>query len=80
MGAIMETRDALRVFGIAGLASILVDLDHPITILLIRPLDPAFEDCRFLHPSFFIVAGLLTGYFIAYCGRFYAKHLLERQK
>ncbi len=80
MGIVVETRHALRIFGICGLASVLVDIDHPITMLLIRPSHPEFENWRFLHPYIFLVAGVLASCLVTYLGGLYILCVLNRVK
>jgi membrane protein YqaA with SNARE-associated domain len=61
------------IFGICGLAGVLVDLDHVAAYFL-------QTDARFCHQALLIVAGLIFGGIVAYFIGFYLKYILKRRK
>lgn len=64
----------LRFGLLGGITGVLVDIDHPIALLLHKANE------RFLHPYFaFIAGGIILGSG-AYIGGLYIKHLLEAKK
>lgn len=52
----VETRRALCVFGLCGLASVLVDVDHVIALFLWKTGLPGITEGRILHTPVFIMA------------------------
>jgi len=56
MAVNMETSIALFIFGICGLISVLVDLDHFLALAIWRYWNPNFWNGRFLHSPILIGA------------------------
>ena len=78
MAVTLETRTALFVFGITGLAAILVDVDHALAIF-IQVFSPEFTNSRFLHPYIGIIAGMFVLCITAHLGRFYIEQVLRNK-
>lgn len=72
----LETRSALRLFGLCGLTGVLVDIDHIIAILLWKSFIPGITEGRIFHTSLFIVCCLAICYLGAYFARLYFKLVL----
>jgi len=56
MGNIMETRSALRIIGLCGLAGILVDLDHAISLFLWQYVNQGISEGRIWHTPLLIIS------------------------
>ena len=52
----METRSALRIVWWCGLASVLVDFDHAISLLLGQYVNQSISEGRIWHTPFFILS------------------------
>jgi len=63
----METRAALRVFGFCGLASVLVDVDHGLSLLLWRFVNPQITEGRLWHTPLLIVVCIIMCYLVSHC-------------
>lgn len=72
----METRTALRIFGICGLVSVLVDLDHLISLLLYWYVSTKFAEGRLWHTPLFILSCLGICYLVAHFRGLYPKLVL----
>jgi len=72
----MEGSRALRIFGICGLASVLVDLDHLIAIILWRFWFPQITEGRIWHTPLFILVGSAICYMVSYHGGLRARLVL----
>ncbi len=76
----METRRALLVFGISGIASVLLDLDHALAMVLWYFWYPTLDEGRILHPLFLIVSSMFILCMGAYLARLYHKYILRRSR
>lgn len=72
MGAV----SALYIFGICGLVSVLLDLDHFIALVIWKYRNPKFANGRCLHTPILIIVSLLICIGVAYIGRLHLESLL----
>jgi hypothetical protein len=61
----MEAATALLIFGLCGLASVLVDADHFLSILLWKTVAPHITEGRILHTPIFILACVGVCYLVS---------------
>ena len=70
----MDVPMPLRVGLLCGLVGVLVDLDHPISLILYK------GHFRFLHPYLGLAACIVCICIGTLVGRLYIKHLLDKRK
>ena len=75
----METRSALRIFGICGLASVLVDIDHAYALVLGATIYPSLTEGRLFHPAIILVVCCVGLVVCASVGRLYVERVLRRR-
>jgi hypothetical protein len=76
-------RFALFIFGICGIAGVLIDIDHPLSMLLwLMGVEQAGHriNPRFLHLPIFIIVGLVFVCVVSCAGRLALGCILERRK
>lgn len=72
----MGTITAFCIFGICGLVSVLLDLDHFIALVIWRYWNPKFANGRCLHTPILIIVSLLICLMVSYIGRLHLESLL----
>ncbi len=72
----MEASGALLIFGLCGLVSVLVDIDHGLAIWLWRYVSPRFTHGRLWHTPVFLISGLIFFSLVAHLGGLYHRYLL----
>jgi len=72
----MEKWASFRIFWICGLASVLVDLDHAISLLLWWHITPEISEGRIWHTPLFIISCILICYMVSYLRGLYLKLVL----
>ena len=72
----MEKRTAFYIFGWCGLASLLVDFDHIISLLLWRYVNPTITEGRIWHTPLFILSCLVICYLGTHLRGLYFKLVL----
>jgi hypothetical protein len=75
----METRRAFRIFWVSGLVSVLLDLDHPYSIILSGTIYPSIKEARLFHPLALFTACCVLLYLSTSIGRLYCKLVLRRR-
>lgn len=75
----METSTALRVFGTCGLVSVLVDLDHAMSLVLWRTVWHSLDEGRLLHPLFLIMSSTVLLGMGTYLGGLYIWLVLSKR-
>jgi len=73
---LMEAGGALRIFGLCGLAGVLVDLDHVISLLAWRYIDPKVSEGRIWHTPLLILSCIAICYLGAHIRGLYPKLVL----
>jgi len=72
----MEARTALRIFGICGIISVLVDLDHFISLFIWQYINPQITSGRIWHAPLLIISCCFICYLVSYLRGFYSKLVL----
>jgi len=72
----METRSALRIFGVCGLAGVLVDFDHLIAWVLWYYWVPEVCGGRLWHTQVFILVSVAICCMVSYLTGLYSKLVL----
>jgi len=72
----METSCALLIFGLCGLAGVLVDTDHLVSILLWKTVDSSITEGRIFHTPLFILACVVICYLVSCVAGLHAKLVL----
>ena len=76
MGVSMETFTAFYIFGLCGLAGVLLDIDHLVAMVIWRYFNPRCINGRLFHKPVFIATGLTIIGMGAYLTRLYFKLVL----
>jgi len=71
-----KVRRALFVFGLSGLVSVLVDLDHAVAMAWY----PYLNEGRIFHTPILVIACVITGCCCSYLGGLYLRLVLRRQR
>lgn len=72
----METSSALRIFGLSGLVSIFVDIDHVAALLLWRYWNSEISNGRLWHAPLFALSGIAICCLLSSRPGFYYKLVL----
>lgn len=62
----LEKWTALRIFGLCGLISILVDLDHFISLFIWQYINSGISEGRIWHTPLFIISSLWICYMVSH--------------
>ena len=76
MGNNMETSIAFFVFGLCGVVSVLVDIDHLLALLIWKYWNPTFWNGRCLHSPILAIACLVIIGCCAYWGGLHIRLVL----
>ena len=74
----MEGRLALLIFGLCGLAGILVDADHLVALVWWQYIDHSLSEGRIFHPYLFLASSIILCCVVSYLGRYALKLVLRR--
>lgn len=72
----MERHTALRIFGLCGLAGLLVDLDHFVSLLLWSKTNIGISEGRIFHTPILIISCLAICYLVSRIPGLYSKLVL----